>query len=240
MSHLIEDCPRCGSQRITFDVVHIQVEQKKPASYAEAHAICRECKLGSIFKLLVLPASNSLFQIPILEIDFSQNMSLASVFYITGHVSLVDENVSEPPAHLPVDVESIYKEAAVCLTSGCFNAAAAMYRLILDKVTKNLLKNEISKVEYELNSERRARLQTNLASRLNWLFEIKVIPANLKDLSICIKDDGNDGAHDGTLTISEAEDLEDFIDILLEHIYTIPKQLELAKERRAERRSKIS
>ena len=75
-----------------------------------------------------------------------------------------------------------------------------------------------------------------LGSRLSWLFDNGKLPADLRRLSACIKDDGNDGAHDGTLTKEDAEDQLDFTYIFLERVYTEPKRIELAEKRRKERR----
>ena len=72
--------------------------------------------------------------------------------------------------------------------------------------------------------------------RLPWLFANGKLPADLHDLSTAIKDDGNDGAHQGTLTKVEAEDLLDFTKALLERVYIEPKKLQLAKERQQQRR----
>ena len=64
------------------------------------------------------------------------------------------------------------------------------------------------------------------------MYEPNVLPAALQDLAQCVKDDGNDGAHDGALSAVDAEDLQEFTFELLERLYTEPKCLEIAKERR--------
>ncbi len=63
-----------------------------------------------------------------------------------------------------------------------------------------------------------------------------LLPEVLKDLSSAIKEDGNDGAHQGTLKKVDAEDVMDFTVALLERLYTEPERLRLAKERRENRR----
>jgi hypothetical protein len=63
------------------------------------------------------------------------------------------------------------------------------------------------------------------------------LSADLRELSKAIREDGNDGAHQGTLTKGDAEDLLDFTVALLKRVYTEPKQLELAEERRKQRRA---
>jgi hypothetical protein len=54
--------------------------------------------------------------------------------------------------------------------------------------------------------------------------------------SMSVKDDGNDGAHRGTLGKADAEDLQDFTFELLERLYTEPARLKQAEERRKQRR----
>jgi hypothetical protein len=74
-----------------------------------------------------------------------------------------------------------------------------------------------------------------LGPRLKWLFDNKHLPEALRELSLCIKEDGNDGAHVGSLSKSDAEDVLDFSASLLERLYTEPEQLRIAKERRDKR-----
>jgi hypothetical protein len=97
-----------------------------------------------------------------------------------------------------------------------------MFRLCVDLATRTMLP------EGEGQGLNRT-VRRNLGLRLPWL--------SLRDLSTCIKDDGNDGAHEGTLSAQDAADILDFTYVLLERIYTEPKRIELAKERRAARRS---
>jgi hypothetical protein len=75
-----------------------------------------------------------------------------------------------------------------------------------------------------------------LAPRLAWLLDNRYLPGELRELSTCIREDGNDAAHDGTLEKADAEDLLDFTVALLERLYTEPERLKLAKARREERR----
>jgi hypothetical protein len=83
-----------------------------------------------------------------------------------------------------------------------------------------------------------AKVRRDLGLRLPWLFAKGILPETLRELSICIKEDGNDGAHAGTLKQIDVEDLLDFTTALLERIYTEPERLRLAQERRDSRREK--
>ena len=104
-----------------------------------------------------------------------------------------------------------------------------MFRLCLDLATRSLLPKEDVP---GLN----AKTRRNLGLRLPWLFDAGLLPESFRELSTCIKDDGNDGAHVGSLNESDADDLLDFTVAMLERMYTEPERLRLARERREARR----
>ena len=130
---------------------------------------------------------------------------------------------------MPDEINSVFREGATCLKVDCWNAAGTMFRLCIDLVTKGLLPEG----EVELPNQRTRR---NLGLRLPWLFDNHLLPEGLRELSTCVREDGNDGAHAGTLTKKDAEDLLDFTRILLERMYTEPERVRLAAERRRQRR----
>ena len=104
-----------------------------------------------------------------------------------------------------------------------------MFRLCIDLATRRLLPAEDA-------PEPNNRIRRNLGLRLPWLFDRRLLPEELRELSTCIQQDGNDGAHAGTLRMEDAKDLRDFAIALLERLYTEPAKLQIAKERRAKRR----
>lgn len=113
---------------------------------------------------------------------------------------------------------------------GCYNAAGTMFRLCVDITSRSKLPEGDAD---GLNT----RVRRDLGLRLPWLFDNRYLPEDLRDLSTCIKEDGNDGAHRGTLTKEDALDLLDFTEALLKRVYTEPERLRLAKERRDARRA---
>jgi hypothetical protein len=149
---------------------------------------------------------------------------------VHGFINIKDQATVAPPEHVPPDIANVFREAATCLRVECWNAAGTMFRLCVDLATRPMLPNE--DVE-GLN----AKTKRDLGLRLPWLFANNKLPASLRDLSKAIREDGNDGAHQGTLTKEDAEDLLDFTVALLERIYTEPKKLELAEQRREQRRA---
>ena len=149
-----------------------------------------------------------------------------------GYVSIKDVAAEVPPEHLPSNIDSVFREAVTCKSVGCFNAAATMFRLCLDLATREKLPTVTAGAEVTPNY----RTRRDLGLRLPWLFDNNLLPEDLRDLSHAVKEDGNDGAHSGTMTGEDVDDLLDFTTSLLERIYTEPARVKLAKERREARR----
>jgi hypothetical protein len=109
-----------------------------------------------------------------------------------------------------------------------------MFRLCLDHASRPLLPDPNNKsVAQPDNRQRR-----ELGRRLGWLFDNGAIPVELKELAKCVREDGNDGAHAGSLSEQDTADVMDFTVTFLERLITEPKKLELAEKRREERRHK--
>jgi len=142
-------------------------------------------------------------------------------------ITLRDNHNLETPEHLPSLIKSVYEEGNSCLASQCFNAAGAMYRLAFDLATKDLLPD---------GDTPNARTRRSLGLRAEWLFANSLLPKELTGLADCIRQDGNDGAHDGTLEQVDAENLHEFTFELFRRLYTEPERLRLAEERRLARR----
>lgn len=228
MSELVANCPRCGAREMTFDLFGqiptiIAYGWKH---HCEAFCVCRSCIRSTVFTLS--------------QKDYEKDEQFAKlssypaainrIADIEGYICLKDIASKKPPEHLPPNVESAFREGAACLTIGCHNAAGTMFRLCIDLATLPMLPEE------EVNGLN-AKTRHDLGLRLPWLFDNGRLPEALRELSSCIKDDGNDGAHQGTLTVDDARDILDFTFVLLERIFTEPKRLELARERREARRS---
>jgi hypothetical protein len=232
MAELVANCPRCGARQITFDVkaVHLIRFQYGWHHTFEAFGICRHCSSSTTFVLEEKAQHHDigLFQStsPLKITD-----SLNGYFGVRGFVGLKDLNVVAPPKHVADDIANVFREGATCLTVECWNAAGSMFRACVDLATRPLLPVEETP---GLNH----RTRRDLGLRLPWLFDNGRLPNDLREISTCIREDGNDGAHQGTLTKEDAADLLDFSVALLERLFTEPRRLEIAKERREERRAR--
>ncbi|CAI1026615.1 DUF4145 domain-containing protein [Serratia quinivorans] len=230
MSQVVFDCPRCDSNRMTFDVkgcVSLGIKDGWQECY-EVLGKCNCCHRGII---LFLEKGSAVSQISVPE-DYlmSYRGVLNDLFIVVGHLTAKDFDFLPPPDDLPENIESAFIEGSKCMSIDCYNAAGTMFRLCLDFATKKLLPEEdIS----GLNN----KIRRSLGLRMQWLFDQKYLSGDLSDLADCVKNDGNDGAHEGNLDKASAEDLQDFTEMLLERLYSEPARLEEAKQRRLQRRS---
>jgi len=204
MSELVANCPRCGSQKITFDVLHQNHFniQSGWQYWFEVFCVCRHCRRATVFivsQALAFDNIEYLHKISLSQVPGSLNRYVN----VEGFISLKDIATSMPPEYLPEKITSAFKEGAVCMATNCYNAAATMFRLCIDLATRELL-------PAEGNDGLTPAIRHNLGQRLPWLFNHQKLPSGLKELSICIKEDGNDGAHAGTLKKEDAQDIEDF------------------------------
>ncbi|HPW48268.1 MAG TPA: DUF4145 domain-containing protein [Candidatus Saccharibacteria bacterium] len=231
MSELVADCSRCGANKITFDLVgaiNTRVLYDWQNWY-EAFCICRQCNRSSVFVLSesVNGDYSYVHKTGLVKIEGAVNRFVE----IKGVISLKDKVTYSPPEFIPSDIEAVFREGATCIAVDCNNAAGTMFRLCIDLVTRTLLpEEELDGLNY--------RTRRDLGLRLPWLFKNNFLPAALADISTCVREDGNDGAHQGTLTAEDAGDLLDFTYLLLERIYTEPHRVKQAQMRREQRRGK--
>lgn len=232
MSELVANCPRCKSQKITFDAIADNFISREYGwkRFYEVFCICRSCKSSTIF---VLSQSDINSQNMLDRAGPSAlKLALTGIMTVETYISMKDAAPEAPPDYLPPEIESAFREGAACMSIGCFNAGATMFRLCLDLATRTMLPDGS---ENGLNPKTRR----SLGLTLEWLFDNNLLPEAIRDLASCVKDDGNDGAHQGTISKEDAEDISEFAFVLLERLYTEPKRLELAKVRRTERHKKL-
>jgi hypothetical protein len=228
MSELVADCPRCGANNMTHELLaSIRVGERFDwQGVHEAFCKCRHCGRSTIYVLSELEVSAKAI---LRKTDLrSLPISVNNMMEVEGHISLKDAAARSAPDYVPLPIRAAFEEGAACLAIRRPNAAASMFRLCLDLATTPLLPAEPDTPP--------ATVRRSLGRRLNWLFDQDRLPHTLKDLSTCIREDGNDAAHGGTLTVEDAEDIADFLSALLQRLYTEPERIRLATERRSTRR----
>ncbi|MGZ2410738.1 uncharacterized protein DUF4145 [Sphingomonas sp. F9_3S_D5_B_2] len=234
---VVADCPRCGANQMTFEVLAdvFTGTSYEWQSHHELAVRCRRCiRLSVLLVSLRDVGRKGAFTShqTVVQIDGD----IQPTFSVIRFLAVADlMGAAEPPEFLPADVEAAFREGARCMTIGCHNAAAAMFRLSLDLATKPLLPDPaVSNI-----AQPNKRQRYNLADRLDWLIEQGAIASSLASLAHNVRQDGNDGAHDGSLAEVDAADLLDFATALFERQYTEPERLQLAERRRDERRAAL-
>jgi Domain of unknown function (DUF4145) len=230
MVELVANCPRCGTASITFDVsaVNPRGMAHRWQHFFEAFAVCRHCHWSTIFVLEETANHDSKMFRDTSPLQIKT--ALNNYFRISGFIGLKDKATVVTPEHVPEPIAKVFREGGTCLNVQCWNAAGTMFRVCVDLATRPLLP------EADVPGLTK-KIRRDLGLRLPWLFENGKLPEDLRDLVAAIREDGNDGAHQGTLTKVEAEDLLDFTTALLERMFTEPMRLQIAKERREKRRS---
>ena len=220
-SELVANCPRCGARQMTFDVRDSALVGKGPSGYEwyEAFSVCRFCARATIF--FVEESRTGCKRRETTGEIVPPHQHYRHLYELRYPISLADIETAQPPEELPDDVEGVFREATKCAAVGCYNAAGAMFRLCLDLTAKH----------FELR-------KGLLVQRLGKLCEQKSVPGELRELMVVVREDGNDGAHDGTLDKESAEDMGEFTARLLTHLFTEPAKVKAAKERRAQRKKK--
>jgi hypothetical protein len=217
MTAFVQNCSRCKAQEITFDVLSmVRVNDR----FFEFFCKCRRCFTSMIFRAQIYHDYRHKFtstgEVPKVP-------SLNACIFGISYISLKDENSILCPDHAPQNLMEVFNEGASCYSIGCYNASVAMFRLCLDLDTKPLADQH--------------SVTGMLGLRLAKLFQQQILPIDLEELSHCIKENGNDGAHDGTITKDEALDVMEFTISYLETRHTMPERIRLRRESREARKS---
>ena len=172
MSLLVEDCPRCGTRDITFDVGN-QVQVATRVNWQmilEIFCVCRACRHPTIF----LVTQSRHYYEDLIKAGLSNvGSAINDIVNVERHIGIQDNSAEPPPEHLPEDIKRIFKEGSACMSIGCYNAATTMFRLCLDLATKSLLPEDAE----GLNN----RVRRNLGVRLPWLFDNQILPDGLRE-----------------------------------------------------------
>lgn len=233
MGLLVANCPRCSAQKMTFEIKG-QTYRGEPNGYGlfEAFSECLSCGTGTIF--LLEANSRGTPSDAVRKAGLVQTQACVNDgFVVLRYISLRDHAGVSPPEHLPAAIKSAFQEGAACHAIGAHNAAVCMFRKCLDLATLPMLPDTTVATFPQPTQYQRH----NLKPRLEWLFAQGKIRDTLHDLAHCIREDGNEGAHAGSVEKDEAEEILEFTERLLTELFTEPERIKLAKERQANRKA---
>ncbi|MDR0274110.1 MAG: DUF4145 domain-containing protein [Burkholderiaceae bacterium] len=129
----------------------------------------------------------------------------------------------DAPRHLPDDVEVLFLEGARGAKQTPHSACIAF---------RSSLEAALKKLDTEISG------RVSLKDRIDRLAAKHLLPPAIQDWAHHIRDMGNDAAHaDGLGTKEEvkalAQELEGFTRYVLLYLFTLPREIELARQRRA-------
>lgn len=134
MALLVENCPRCKAQHITFDVLAeniLATDRYGWQRVSELFCRCHRCRTTVIYRVAQSTEAA--------ESAFFRDMSLTqwpeainNLVRVEGFINLKEFVSATPPEHCPPDIEAAYREGATCIAVGCPNAAGTMFRLCVD------------------------------------------------------------------------------------------------------------
>ena len=242
MTELVTDCPRCDAKEHTFLVLSIhpigtieEIYLSRKLKIYEAFCVCKRCLKSTIFKIIEKSsnAENDKGYFISARDLISYPNALNNIIQIGGYINIRNMASCPAPENIPEKrIEDVFREGAESVTGNCPNAAVAMFRLCIDLATKSLLLKLSGEVD-----DIPKHVEKSLKARLDWLLENNKLPEDLKELSHCIREDGNAGVHDGIITLDDAKDIMDFCSILLTRLYTDPARIEAAQRRQEDRRA---
>jgi hypothetical protein len=170
MPLLIGNCPRCGAKSVTFDVLSHVYKYTRHGwqNHFEVFSVCRHCHDPTIFGIAMTTDGHSTHEGAMSGEELMEyEKSLNCLFSIEGYVSLRDHANVRPPEFLPEEIKKTFIEGAACFSIQCYNAAATMFRLCIDLVTRPILPDSGDDTIKQPNSRQRR----DLGLRLQWLFE---------------------------------------------------------------------
>lgn len=223
MAMLTVDCVRCGALKMTHDVRSCTGYFDQGKRVFEYHLQCRACYKSAIWHIEKAP--NQADPAELLKQQTPLDAHVRVIGAVKPRISTVPT-----PEHTPPDLALIFDEGAECISIGAWNAGSAMFRKILDQISKD----KMNAAPGGPPADKRTRF--NLKPRLEWLFANNLLPRDVEALADCIREDANDAVHNAPLGKDDALDMQDFTVELLEALFTLPGRLRAAEARRAARR----
>ena len=218
MSHMVLDCPHCGSKRITFDFIGdspAQVQTGDPLRMWNAFMRCRHCHKGVVVILedLVwqLRGRGSLTPSQ-LSGDPLQNDYVIRNVYPKRECFSIPENLNE-------SIEKDFIEAVDNLNNGNHTSAGMMFRRVLQRSTTALIKDPST-----LKSKR-------LKQRVDILASEGIITEAMRDWADIIRLEGNSANHDeeeygqDEFSSEDATQLHRFTELFLTYAFTLPARV---------------
>lgn len=226
MNQIVYDCPYCKSKNMTFDIIVDNYDHEYQEAYARKYDSSAiepdpEALFYSMtvryYALCQCRESKCQQTVPFILERQASEIKIIDILRTPANLSY------KCPEYVPKNIEDKFNEAAQCYAYHCFIASAAMLRLCIEITTKDLLIDNKDK-------------EQKLHKRIEILCNQGLIRQRLKEFATEIRFEGNDAVHDGCIDQDNLEATFEFTIFLLQELYTDKKEMELVKERRAQRK----
>ena len=209
------DCPWCGTKGVGFALLHELLWE----SYAD---ICRYDVLGRC--ALCHRGAILTFRVREHEGPPMKQTRAPRGTYIQG---LSCEGISparpstDAPRHTPKSIASFFQQGKESENSGFLDAAGAMFRKALEVGLKVKFPDINSSWTPYKRIEQAAKDNKLTPELAQWAHQIRAL--------------GNDATHEEVFTRAQAKEMSAFTEIMLQYIFTLPGDLEIARKAIAER-----
>lgn len=214
MSVLVMTCPHCNADNMTFNV-RTDYAHKQQEKQRSAIAFCAKCDMPVVIKAEwiaqgYVPSDWRLHQM---------GGSLLDARELKVHGIWPAQPVIDAPQNLPEKVLRAYMDAANARRASLWNPACGAYRRCMELALKEFAPEvEAWKIEKRIDKlAAEHRITPDLKA---WAHELRL--------------DGNEAVHgDEDATQEITDQMHHLTYFLLTYLYTLPKQVEAARARRA-------
>jgi len=219
MSVMVMTCPHCGAEKMTFNVAvgarHID------RNYSTALAFCNACNQPVAAKFFLrsgnFSAGNDL-------VDYNGDLLEERNLFNTN-IWPKSEAITSP-ASAPDRVARNYVEAVQARKARLWNAACGSYRRCMELALKDFAPDIDA---------------WKLEKRIDKLAADNRITPDIQEWAHSLRLDGNEALHgDADATEEMAEQMHHLTYFLLTYLYTLPNQIQQARDRREQSDAKLS
>lgn len=206
------DCAHCKTRSVGFTISGRGSNGDGYREQWDFLAVCGRCNRGSLLSI-ECPGTENPLELP---------DELFDRIFDTGSYEILPKlGTVEVPAHTPANIAKFFRQARQSLEIEAWDAAGAMCRKVLEASLKHKFPNhprELKLVDRIRRAEKDGSLTRDLA---RWADEIRHF--------------GNDAAHeDDPFSEDEAKEVDQFTEMMLIYLFTLPGRLLLARAARGD------
>ncbi|MBK1780581.1 DUF4145 domain-containing protein [Advenella sp. WQ 585] len=206
---LVHDCPHCHSQNVGFTFANgVQTHTTISSSMGRCYAWSFMFTCNSCYMPVAITCHSHMRSFDSIR---THGNILQNGDYLAQDIFPHPEPI-QIPEHIPAHIAENYLDAEYALKGKRWNSAAMAYRRVIELMTKDKL----------------PEAKGNLADRINKLS----VTDEIKEWSHELRFIGNDAAHDvENLGEKDALAAAELTYYILTYIYTLPTQIQLAREK---------